>query len=254
MSTLLLVSFFLLGAISASFVGVVVARLYTGQSFFTGRSRCDACGRPLSALALVPVLSYVVSRGRAQCCGARLSLLSPLSEVILGLLFAVSYLQLGVSLSLLGFLICFGYVLALVLYDLAHQILPPVVLSQFVFFAAVTGFLASASLAMYMQTVVVALVLSGVLAVIHFGSRGRAMGLADAPFVLGLSLMVGEYALSGFVFSFWIGAVIGIGILLGRAPGSRIGVEVPFAPFLASGFLLAHLTQWNILHLIAGSL
>ena len=71
------------------------------------------------------------------------------------------------------------------------------------------------------------------------------MGLADAPLAFGLSLLVGPIALSGFIFSFWIGALIGIVVLLRRPVGSRIGSEVPFAPFLAAGFLLAYFTQWN---------
>ena len=83
------------------------------------------------------------------------------------------------------------------------------------------------------------------LALIHFFSRGRAMGLADAPLAFGLSLLVGQSALAGFIFSFWIGAVIGIALLAGRPSGSRMGVEVPFAPFLAAGFILAYFTQWN---------
>ena len=77
------------------------------------------------------------------------------------------------------------------------------------------------------------------------------MGLADTPLVFGLALLVGSAALSGFVFSFWIGAVIGILILLRRPAGTRMGVEVPFAPFLAAGFLLAYFTQWNPFTFIA---
>lgn len=71
------------------------------------------------------------------------------------------------------------------------------------------------------------------------------MGLADSPLVFGLAMLAGPSALAGFVFSFWIGAVIGLGVLAGRPRGSRMGVEVPFAPYLAAGFLLAYFTQWN---------
>jgi len=75
------------------------------------------------------------------------------------------------------------------------------------------------------------------------------MGLADAPLAAGLALLVGHAALPGFLFSFWIGAGVGI-VLLAMAPrGSRMGIEVPFAPFLAAGFLLAYFTQWDPLAL-----
>lgn len=246
MSLLFPIVFFVFGAIVASFVGVLVARLYTGQSFLVGRSRCDACGALLAPLTLVPILSYVAHGGRARCCGARLSLVAPATELLLGALFALSYSQLGFTIALPFTFLSLALLMALVLYDLAHQILPTPLLTVFVLVSALTGFFLAPSLDAFYMSVFVALLIGGSLALIHFLSRGRAMGFSDAPFAFGLSLLVGPAAFSGFIFSFWIGAVIGIVILLKRPRGSRIGVEVPFAPFLAAGFLLAYFTQWNL--------
>lgn len=245
------ISFFVLGAIIASFVGVLVARLNTGTSFLTGRSQCDACGASLLSSSLIPVVSYVASGGRARCCGARLSPLSPLTELLLGALFALLYLQLGLSLSLLGMLVSLSLLLALVLYDLVHQILPTPLLGALILSSALTRFSLALSWNDFLSSVFTALLIAASLLCIHFLSRGRAMGFADAPFAFALALLVGPVALSGFVFSFWIGAVIGVFILFRRPAGSRMGVEVPFAPFLAAGFLLALLTQWNLFTLIA---
>ena len=242
---MVLITFFLLGAIVASFTGVLVARLNTGESIVGGRSRCDACGVSLSPFALVPIVSYFASRGRAQCCGASISGLAPFTELLLGVLFVLAYLMVGVSLALPSMLISLALLLALVLYDLAHQILPSVLLAPFILMSTATGFLLSASPAAFLDTLVIALLIALFLLCIHIFSRGRALGFADAPFVFGLALLVGPAAFSGFIFSFWIGAAIGIGILLKRPRGSRMGVEVPFAPFLALGFLLAYFTQWN---------
>ncbi len=236
---------FFLGSIIASFVGIVVARLNTGQGFLVGRSRCDACNTPLTPFALVPIISYFASGGRARCCGARISLYAPVTELLLGFLFALSYFMLGFTLPLAPFLLSLSLLLALVLYDLAHQILPPVLLTIFVIASALTSFLLVPFLAIFSHTILVAFIIALSLALIHFLSRGRAMGLADAPLVFGLALFVGSAAIPGFVFSFWIGAVIGIIILLKRPRGTRMGIEVPFAPFLAAGFLLAYFTQWN---------
>ncbi len=241
----MIVALFVLGAVVASFVGVIVARLNTGEGIATGRSRCDACAAALPPSALVPILSYVASGGRAQCCGARLSPIAPLSEFLLGALFVLAYRALGPVPALPLMLVSLSVLLALVLYDLAHQILPPVLLTVFVVASAVTGYVLAPSPLAFAYTLPMAFVLAGFLALIHFASRGRAMGFADTPFVFGLALLVGPAAFPGFVFSFWIGAVIGIALLLKRPKGSRMGVEVPFAPFLAAGFLLAYVTQWN---------
>ncbi len=254
MLLLLCAALFGLGAIIASFIGVVAGRLYTGEGFLTGRSRCDACDKPLSPLALIPILSYFSSVGRARCCGARLSVLAPVSEALLGALFVESYLFLGLVPALPLLLIALSILLALTLYDLAHQILPQSLLVIFVLVSGVTGFLLASSLSDFLDCVLVAFLIGGSLALIHFVSRGRAMGLADAPLAFGLALLTGPAAFSGFVFSFWIGALIGIALLLGRPLGSRMGVEVPFAPFLAAGFLLAYFTQWNLFVLTTGFL
>ncbi|MDO8566863.1 MAG: prepilin peptidase [bacterium] len=245
MFSIILVALFVLGAVIASFVGVVSERLYTGQDFLTGRSRCDACNAPLSPLALMPIISYFFSGGRSLCCGARISWLSPITEMLLGGLFTLSYLNLGMTFALLFFLIALSTLLALVLYDLSHQILPSSLLTVFVMTSAAARFSMSPTIPEFFSSFVVALSIAASLALVHFASSGRAMGLADAPLALGLALLAGPAALTGFIFSFWIGAVIGIALLYKRPRGSRMGVEVPFAPFLAAGFLLAYFTQWN---------
>ncbi|MDP2651723.1 MAG: prepilin peptidase, partial [bacterium] len=245
---------FALGAILASFIGVLVARLHTGQSFLSGHSRCDVCNTPLEPFALVPIVSYFIQGGKARCCGAFLSLYAPLTELLLGGLFVFSYASFGFTLPLIPFTLSLSLLLALVLYDLVHQILPPVLLAIFVVASAATGFLSAPSFSAFLSTFYVALSIALFLALIHFLSRGRAMGFSDAPFAFGLALLTGSAALPGFIFSFWIGAVVGILILLKRPAGSRMGIEVPFAPFLAAGFLLAYFTQWNPFIFIMASL
>ena len=244
--------FFILGAISASFAGVVAARFYTGQSIFTGRSRCDVCGAVLTPTALIPLLSFIVQRGHARCCGARLSPAAPLSELLLGALFVLVYASVGLSSTLPIILLALIFLIVLVLYDLTHQILPPSVLTLFVLTSAAAGYLGEPSPPAFLWSLITAIALALALAAIHLFSGGRAMGLADAPLVFGLALLTGSTALSGFLYSFWIGATIGIILLARRPRGSRIGVEVPFAPFLAAGFLLAYFTQWNLVSYLTG--
>jgi len=246
-------AFFILGAIIASFVGVIVARLRTGQSFLTGRSHCDACNAELMPVSLIPIISFFMSKGRARCCKTRLSPISPLSEALLGTLFVMAYATLGFSTALLWMLLALSVLLTLVSYDLVHQILPFPLLGVFIV-ASILFNLSVVSTADLPRILLTAFLIAMSLVTIHVLSRGRAMGFADAPLVFGLALLVGPAALPGFIFSFWIGAVVGILLLARRPAGSRMGVEVPFAPFLAAGFLLAYFTQWNPFMLLAASL
>jgi prepilin signal peptidase PulO-like enzyme (type II secretory pathway) len=245
------VTFFIFGAIVASFMGVVVDRLNTGTSIVRGRSKCDACGRDLSVLSLIPFFSYAFSKGRARCCGVHISWVSSVIEIILGILFVAAYQMLGLTWTLPFLLIALATLLGLVLYDLRHTILPPELLS--VFIVAAIGVAATTTPDFHTLSISfgVALLFGGFLALLHFGSGGRAMGFADAPLAFGLSLLAGPAALSGFIFSFWIGAGIGITLLVRAPKGARMGIEVPFAPFLAAGFLLAYFTSWNPFTLIS---
>lgn len=251
MTPVLAVAFFILGAIIASFIELVVSRLYTGASIFRGRSRCDSCRQTLTALDLVPIVSFALTFGRCRSCASKISLSSTISELLLGSLFALSYLWFGFSHTLLFLCIALAALLGIVRYDLKHTVIPPVFLGIFLLSAAVAGFLLSPGIHAFGVSVLTALAEAAILALITLLSKGRAMGLADAPLVFGLALIAGPMALSGFVFSFWIGAVVGI-IILARTPrGSRMGIEVPFAPFLAAGFLLALFTEWNPFSLIS---
>lgn len=236
--------FFILGAILASFALVVSERLSTGQSFVSGRSRCDFCGKPIRTASLIPVFSFIISRGKTSCCGSRLSYLYPLSEAVLGVLFVLSYHIFGFSLALFFFLIALVLLLVLVHYDIRHTILPAYPLVAFLIASALSSFFAN-GFSIFAISFAMGIGIAIFLILIYVLSRGRAIGFADAPLAFGLSLLVGSQAIAGFAFSFWIGAVVGIIVLLRRPKGRRMKVEVPFAPFLAAGFILAFFTQWN---------
>lgn len=235
---------FLLGSIIASFVGVVVARLNTGQSIWYGHSRCDTCDARISAHMLLPIVSHIISGGKAQCCGAHISHQSFFSEITLGILFSLLYVKLGLSAAFFLMAAALSLILALVLYDLAHHILPSILLYPFAGLSVAIAAVMQANSAFF-DVLTVAGLIAGSLLVLHIASRGRAMGFADVPLSFGLAMMVGDTAFSGFIFSFWIGAISGLAILARRPKGARMGIEVPFAPYLAAGFLLAYFTQWN---------
>ena len=244
-----LIAFAALGAMVGSFVGVVAERIYTGQSFVTGRSRCNSCRRELGVLDLVPVLSWMVSRGRCRSCGSRVPASYLALEGVLAFLFALSYGFLGFSLLLAVMLAALVVLAFIVVYDIRHTIVLPEASTFLVFLSLVAAYLSSPSLASLGATLAVAGAIAFFFFLLHALSRGRAMGLGDTPVAFSLSLLVGPAALPGLLFSFWIGALFGIGILVARGRGPTMGIEVPFVPFMAIGFLLAYFTGWNPLAL-----
>ena len=232
-------------------MGLLTARLARGAPWVMGRSHCDTCKAPLPPRALVPILSWAFARGRCVLCNAAVSPASTITEIILGVLFVLAYLLLGLTEMLPAVLIALALLAGLVIYDLAHGLLPAALLGLFVAAACFAAITASATLEILLVTLCTALLIGSSLAVVHLASRGRAMGLADAPLAFGLALIAGPSALSGFVLTFWMGGVVGIILLALRARGVTIQSEVPFAPYLAAGFLLAYFTRWDILALVS---
>lgn len=235
-----------LGAILASFIGVLSERAHTGESWARDRSRCNSCTTTLGVLDLIPVASWLSTYGRCGYCGVRLPLTYLLSECTLALLFALSYLSLGLGIPLFIFLAALCVLLFIVLYDIRHTVVPMSATVAFVVLAVLFAYFTAFDRTELGLTLVFAGVIGTAFFLMHTLSRGRMMGLGDSPIALGLSLLVGfALALPGLLFSFWIGALCGIIILVTRHDGPRMGIEVPFVPFLAAGYLLAYFTQWN---------
>lgn len=237
--------FFGLGALSASFTGVIAERLHTGQSWVAGRSRCNSCREDLDARDLIPIFSWFVWGGRCRTCRARVPGLYALAEFSLGIAFALSYLALGLTLVLPFFLAALMVLLFIVLYDLRHMIVPVGASATLLVLSGIVAVLSVPTPHMLGIVCLTAGAIALFFFALHVLSRGRAMGLGDAPVALSLSLLVGQYAPAGVLFSFWVGALYGIIILSTRRGGPRMGIEVPFVPFLALGYLLAFFTTWN---------
>jgi leader peptidase (prepilin peptidase)/N-methyltransferase len=112
------------GLIVGSFLNVVICRLPEGQSVVSPASRCPACGVSIRPWDNVPVLSYLVLRGRCRSCGVGISVRYPLIELFTGCVFATVAWRFGVVwLTPLLLILAAGLIAAAVI-DLDHQIIP----------------------------------------------------------------------------------------------------------------------------------
>lgn len=113
----------LLGAIIGSFIATLVLRWPAGRSIATGRSACDGCGRPLTAVDLIPLVSFLAFRGRARCCGTPIAPLHPLTELLSAAIGAIAFIAAPPPDALAGAL--FGwFLLTLALLDWLYFWLP----------------------------------------------------------------------------------------------------------------------------------
>ncbi len=261
---------FLYGSVIGSFSAVVVCRMHTGKSLNT-RSRCLSCGRTLSWYELVPVLSFLVLRGKCRTCSARIPLRDFAVETLLGVTYAAIVLIVPDLVEAL-LLMLFATVLAIITaYDLRHLIIP----DELVLLA--TGI---AVLLLGYQlwpisdsTVILGSVAGGGIAFLAFASlwfvsAGRWMGFGDAKLAVPLGMLVGlSGVFSLIVLSFWVGAVITLAVVLYERLASggqgrlrfkgaplKMKSEVPFAPFLVIAFALVYLFGADVLSLTSYAL
>ena len=114
----------LLGACMGSFLNCMAWRIVRGESFLSGRSHCDECGHVLTAGDLVPIVSYLVHRGRCRWCGKKLSSRHLWGEIVSALVFVSVVCKYDVSLQALEYLLWASVLLACSFADLEGYIIP----------------------------------------------------------------------------------------------------------------------------------
>ena len=254
---------FVLGVCVGSFLNVVVLRF--GFLERSGeRSHCAQCGAQLTSIDLVPILSYLAFGGRCRRCGSSISLQYPLVEFLTGCLFVITYITLVHALTLSFLLLFVAYLgfwsalVALVVYDIRHTLIPlPFVYALTAFAALGVGARALTFLSYQplIDAALGALICGGFFALIHFATRGRGMGIGDAYVACAIGIMLGlESGIVASVLAVWLGAIVGLVALgiLKVFPHARLLVggkrvtltaEIPFAPFLALGAIIAFTTH-----------
>lgn len=115
---------FLLGACMGSFLNCMAWRIVHGESVIRGRSHCDHCGHVLAARDLVPIVSYLLNRGRCRWCGARLSRRHVTAELVTGLCYLAILLKYDISLQALEYVLAASLFLACAFADLEGYMIP----------------------------------------------------------------------------------------------------------------------------------
>ena len=230
------VVFGMFGLLVGSFLTVVTYRIPRKETVVAGRSRCPACGTTIRARDNVPVVSYLLLRGRCRTCRAGISPLYPVTELATGLLAAgaaLRYRSLFVACLVAAFL---AVLLALALIDARHRVLPnrivyPAVLAFGV--AIVAGDLADARVDLA-GAAWGFVAFGGALLVISLISRGMGMGDVKLGFLIGLVL--GSLALSFVAVAAGVAILAGgVGAVAALAAGRSRKSAIPFGPFLALG-------------------
>ncbi len=249
----LAISFFVLGAIIGSFLNVCIYRLPRNESVIRPGSKCPACGAAIRFYDNIPLLSYLILRGKCRKCGQSISMRYAAVELLTALLFSAQFMLLGLSPELAVALIFTSILIVISFVDLEFLIIPDSLSLGGLLLGLVLSFvrgrtffgqdlvIAFGSFPAFVQSLLGVILGGGILYAIaklyEIVRKAEGMGGGDIK----LLAMIGAFCgVTGVVFALVsgsiIGTVVGIPLMLIKRQGTKYAI--PFGPFLSLGALL----------------
>jgi leader peptidase (prepilin peptidase)/N-methyltransferase len=242
---------FIGGMVTGSFVGVVAHRVPLGRSIVGPRSECPSCGAQIAAYDNIPVISWLLLRGRCRSCDARIPVRYPVIELAVGIAFAATAIVLYDDPAELALGLVFVALLAAVaLTDLERRVIPNAIL--LVGAVIGVGIVAATDPSSLGERAISAAAASGFLfaaAVLY----PRGMGMGDVKLAALMGLYLGSAVAPAMLVGIASGAVVGVGLMLRHGAGAR-KQAVPFGPFLALGGVFAALAGDQVVDWYLGTL
>lgn len=228
------------GLVIGSFMTVVAARVPAGESLVRPRSRCPACGEQIRNRDNVPVLGWLLLRGRCRHCGARISARYPALELTTAVLIAAAfgrYPSLWVAVAVAALL---SFMPALAAIDIQHRVIPNrLMYPSLVAFPVYLAIARMAGAPVDLWRMLIGLGLyGGVLLVVALISGG--MGMGDVKLAALIGMTFGSLGLR-YVGVAAAGAIVlgGIGGVVALLAGRGRKAAIPFGPYLAAGVVVA---------------
>ncbi len=236
----MLVIVFLFGILIGSFLNVCVYRIPTNENIATTRSHCMSCGNVIRWYDLVPVLSYLLLRGRCRNCGAKLSIQYPIIELLNGIIYCIVFTVMGLNVkSVLTMALASALIVIAVIDWRTYEI--PFGLNVFI---AVLGLadivckLINRDFWGIIDNLIGAVSVSVFLLALYFLTKGRGIGGGDIKLMAAAGLFLGW---KNIILAFVIGCILGSAIHLIRMRVSKADHVLAFGPYLAGGILIASL-------------
>ncbi len=238
-----------LGLTLGSFFNVCIIRIPQGKSIMWPPSSCTSCGKRIAFWYNIPVISYLILRGKCRICSQKISPIYPLIEILTALVLVLVwqvtpfypnepwYVNIVPFFRLLSIVL----LIPVSVIDLQHYIIPDRFTLPFlgVSFALsfIPGGLSPAQSLLGMVAGGGSLLFMGVLGTYVF-KKGDAMGGGDIKLMAYLGALWGaSVALTGIVFAAFFGAAVGIALMAAKKLNQEN--KIPFGPFLAAGLVIA---------------
>jgi leader peptidase (prepilin peptidase)/N-methyltransferase len=255
----------ILGLAIGSFLNVCIYRIPNGESIVFPPSACGNCKTQLRPYELIPVISFLMLRGRCRTCGASIALQYPLIELANALLYVVAYHHFGLQIETVFAFVLISLMLVMAMIDLHTMTIP----DGIVLFGFVTGLATAVYHVFYGNNIYYSAkpyngfigMLSGslILFVIAFVTdliygEGGGLGFGDVKIFVPIGLFLGwQLTLLALWLAFVVGGVFGIVLLIFFKKHRKM--QMPFGPFIAVGTLISIFYGKSLIYLwLFGSL
>jgi leader peptidase (prepilin peptidase)/N-methyltransferase len=237
---------FVIGSMVGSFLNVCIYRIPRNESIVFPASHCPKCGGQIGARDNIPVLSFLLLRGKCRCCRAAIPLRYPLIEITTALLILLLFAKYQMTLSFVAvaFFVCVLIVVSAI--DLEHMLIPnKVILPGIAVGIPLAVFSGCQSLMESMLGFVIGGgLLLGIAIIAPLFFKEEALGGGDIKLAAFMGIFLGRYVVVALFISFLLGGLGGIIVMLRNNKGLKD--PLTFGPFLSSGALFAVFYGMNL--------
>jgi len=228
-----------LGLIVGSFCNVCIYRIPKNESIIYPASHCSKCRSKIKPVDNIPLLSFILLKGRCRNCGSKISIQYPVVELLTGIIYLIIYLIYGLSIQSLIYIILSSALIIIAFIDLNEQIVPDVISLPGIgvglilsFFVPYLSFINSALGVVVGGGIILIIALVGSMIF-----KKEAMGGGDVKLAAMIGAFLGwRYTIISLFLGFFLGDLAGIFLILSKIKSKED--MVPFGPFIALGSLI----------------
>jgi len=227
---------FILGLIVGSFSNVCICRIPGNESIIYPASHCPKCRSKIKPVDNIPLISYILLKGRCRNCKNKISIQYPIVELLTGLIYLVIYQTYGLGVQTLIYIILSSALVIIAFIDLNEQIVPDVISLP----GIVIGFIVSffVPYISFINSGLGILVGGGIILIIGMAGslifKKEAMGGGDVKLAAMIGAFLGwRYVIISLFLGFFLGALAGIILIMSKIKSKED--TVPFGPFIVLG-------------------